>query len=261
VLVALASLNQVWEDKPANLLSCERLLQKAKNHNVELIIFPEMTLTGFSMQVDSIAEEAGDSATLESFKALALNYGIKVIFGVVLRKNDSVSNNAIFLDHAGEVGGVYRKIHPFSFSQEDSYFEAGNEIVSLDAGSLHLGITICYDLRFPEIYTALGVKSDLIINIANWPTKRLEHWMILLKARAIENQVFVAGINRIGTDPNNNEYVKSSIIVHPNGEVLTPIYSEEQLDIYEINKEMIAQFKREFSTTKDRRPDFYKSIL
>ena len=261
MLVALASLNQVWEDKPANLLSCERLMQKAKNHKVELIIFPEMTLTGFSMQVDLIGEDAEESPTLESFKALALNYGMKIIFGVVFKKNNSATNNAIILDGTGEVNGIYKKIHPFSFSREDLYFDAGNEILTFDAGPLRLGISICYDLRFPEIYSALGVQSDLIINIANWPAQRLEHWIILLRARAIENQVFVAGINRIGSDRNGNDYIKSSLVVHPSGEILRPIYTEEQLDVYDLSKDMITEFRLGFSTTNDRKPQFYKSIL
>ena len=133
--------------------------------------------------------------------------------------------------------------------------------MSVDFGLLKIGVTICYDLRFPEIYSALGAKSDLIVNIANWPTKRIEHWTTLLRARAIENQVYIAGVNRIGTDQNSLEYVKSSIAVNPNGEILKPIYSEKELDIYEIDKDVLSEFKTRFSTTQDRNPAFYKSIL
>ena len=122
-------------------------------------------------------------------------------------------------------------------------------------------MTVCYDLRFPEIYSALATKTDIIVNIANWPEKRIEHWATLLRARAIENQIFIVGVNRIGSDPNNHNYVKSSVVINPNGEVLESIHTELELDIYEVDKAILTEFRSKFSTTQDRNPDFYKSIL
>lgn len=261
MLIALASLNQSWEDKSANLLSCEELFRKAKLHNAQLIIFPEMTLTGFSMNIGVTAEVAQESPTLESFKGLASKFGIGVIFGIVFRHGEKATNNAIFLDTSGEILGKYQKVHPFSFSEEDKYFDAGNEILIVNFVLLTIGVTVCYDLRFPEIYSALGLKSDLIVNIANWPAKRIEHWTTLLRARAIENQVFVAGVNRIGVDRNGLDFIKSSIVVDPNGEILEPIYTEEELDIYDVDRIFLREFRNQFSTTQDRNPEFYKSIL
>ena len=261
MLVALASLNQRWEDKSANFVSCENLIQKAKAHRAELIIFPEMTLTGFSMNIKETAEEIDNSYTVKAFRELSKRFNIGVIFGVVFRQHEKATNNSIFMGNAGEFLANYKKIHPFSLSGENEYFEAGEEILFVDFGLLRIGLTICYDLRFPEIYSALGVKSELIVNIANWPAKRIDHWITLLKARAIENQIYVAGVNRIGIDNNGLEYMKSSMIFNPNGEIMIPVYSEEQLDIYDINSEMALKFRSEFSTTQDRKPNFYKSIL
>ena len=261
MLIALASLNQYWEDKSANLLNCRELFYKAKSHNARVIIFPEMTLTGFSMNIGITAEEEETSPTVESFRRLSTEFGIGTIFGVVFRHNKKATNNAVFLDGTGKTIGKYQKVHPFSFSGEDKFFDAGKEILSVDFGLLKMGVTICYDLRFPEIYCALGVKSDLIVNIANWPAKRIEHWTTLLRARAIENQVYIAGVNRIGTDQNGLDYVKSSMVVNPNGEILEPIYAGEELDIYEVDKAALLEFKTRFSTTQDRNPAFYKSIL
>ena len=261
MLIALASLNQIWEDKSANLLACKDLFNKAKLQNAQVIIFPEMTLTGFSMNIGLTAEEATASPTVASFSNLSNEFGIGVIFGVVFRQYEKSTNNAVFLDCSGEILGKYQKVHPFSFSGEDKYFDAGKDILSVSFGLLNIGVTICYDLRFPEIYSALGVKSDLIVNIANWPAKRIDHWTTLLTARAIENQVYIAGINRTGTDQNGLKYVKSSIVVNPNGEILKPIYTEEALDIYEVEKAGLTEFRRTFSTIQDRNPEFYKSIL
>ena len=261
MLIALASLNQYWEDKSANLSNCRELFYEAKSHNAQVIMFPEMTLTGFSMNIGITAEDEETSPTVESFRQLSNEFGIGTIFGVVFQHNKKATNNAVFIDKTGETIGKYQKVHPFSFSGEDKYFEVGKEILSVDFGLLKMGVTICYDLRFPEIYSALGVKSNLIVNIANWPAKRIEHWTTLLRARAIENQVYIAGVNRIGTDQNGLDYVKSSIAVNPNGEILEPIYAGEELDIYEVDKAALSEFKTRFSTTQDRNPVFYKSIL
>lgn len=261
MLIALASLDQYWENKSANLMNCRELFYKAKSHNAQVIIFPEMTLTGFSMNIGVTAEEEETSPTVESFRRLSVEFGIGTIFGVVFRHNKKATNNAVYIDGTGKTIGKYQKVHPFSFSGEDKYFNAGEEILSVDFGLLKMGITICYDLRFPEIYSALAVKSHLIVNIANWPARRIEHWTTLLRARAIENQVYIAGVNRIGTDGNGLNYIKSSIVVNPNGEILEPIYAGGELDIYEVDKDALSEFRSRFSTTQDRNPLFYKSIL
>lgn len=124
-----------------------------------------------------------------------------------------------------------------------------------------IGLTICYDLRFPELYSALGKQCDLIINIANWPARRIDHWHALLKARTIENQIYIVGVNRISKDGKGLEYVKSSQVVNPNGELLNPDMSEDVVDIVDIDPEYVGQFKKILSTTQDRKLTFYKSIL
>lgn len=261
MIIGLASLNQHWEDKIANLVCCENLIKTAKAKQVELMIFPEMTLTGFSMNISKIVEKTNQSPTIASFQLLAQKYCISIIFGVVFEKNSKAENFAIFIDKYGKILAKYQKIHPFSYSGEDLCFNSGKKIVVAPFDAFSIGLTICYDLRFPELYSALSRNSDLIINIANWPAKRVNHWTTLLQARAIENQVFIAGVNRTGVDGNGIEYQKSSIVVGPNGEKTLPSYSEEELDVFSINPQEISEYKSKFSTTQDRRPKFYKSIL
>jgi omega-amidase len=261
VLIALASLDQIWENKSGNLSLCEELIQTAKIQHSDLVIFPEMTLTGFSMNISSIAEQSDRSQTVDSFKNLADKYNISIIFGVVFNQFAKASNNAVFMNRSGEILGTYQKIHPFSFSNEDVYFESGDKILRVKFESILIGITICYDLRFPELYSALGASSDLIVNIANWPYKRIEHWETLLKARAIENQIFVAGVNRTGEDNNGNFYKKSSMLIDANGKIMAPIYSEDHLDIYDVNKMYTSETKSKFSTIQDRNVKLYKNFL
>lgn len=259
--IALVSLDQAWEKKDINLAACRSFVQRAKAQNVELVIFPEMTLTAFSMNIQGTAEDEQTSQTVESFRVIAQAFQVAIICGVVFKDGDKATNNALMIDRAGVSKARYSKIHPFTFAGEDKVFNGGSQISFGEIDSMTIGLTICYDLRFPEVYSALGKKCGLIVNIANWPVRRVDHWNVLLKARAIENQLFVVGVNRTGVDGKGLEYEKSSQLINPNGELVSPILSEGLMDIYEIDSALISQFKQVFSTTQDRKPALYKSIL
>jgi len=259
--LALVSLQQAWENKEENFSSCRAFVQKAKAFGSELVIFPEMTLTAFSMNTAETAEDPLTSKTVEIFKSLAHEFRVSIVFGVVFRQNGKSTNNAVWIDATGTVLGSYSKIHPFSFSGEDRFFTGGEDISTISQGSYMFGMTICYDLRFPELYTALGRQCDLIINIANWPARRIDHWNVLLRARAIENQLFMVGVNRTGMDGNGLEYVHSSMVVDPNGVMLQPVIAEPQIDIYDIDISSRHRFMQSFSTTQDRKVSLYKKWL
>lgn len=259
--VALVSLNQAWEDKRVNAEACYSFLKRTKEQGAELVIFPEMTLTSYSMNANLIAEDKDSSETVALFKRYAIEFQVAIVFGIVFQDGIKAKNNAVLIDCDGDVKAVYSKIHPFSFAGEDKIYNAGNEISITEINSVTIGLTICYDLRFPEIYSALAKNTDFIINIANWPNKRLDHWNSLLKARAIENQLFIIGVNRTGHDGNGLEYTKSSQIVNPNGEVLSPLILDGELAIYDIDLGLTSKLKKTFSTVQDRKPEFYKTIL
>lgn len=257
--IALVSLNQYWENKEKNFNLCLDYIQKVSERKVDLIIFPEMTLTGFSNNINHITEEE-DSWTVKSFSKTAKENNIAIIFGATIKEQNKASNRAYFVDNCGNIKAIYKKIHPFSFAGEDKFYIGGNELKSVIYKDLSIGLSICYDLRFPELYSALSKNNDLIVNIANWPNKRIDHWYTLLKARAIENQLFIAGINRIGIDGNNLEYQRSSTIYNANGE---SIKSEEfgNMEIFNIDKNWTKEFRSKFNTTNDKKIDFYKTIL
>lgn len=258
--LALVSLNQIWEDKKANLLLCEKYIEQASKKSVALVVFPEMTLSGFSNNISLTAEEFQSSQTIEAFSALAKKFNIAIIFGVVIQNGAKALNKSVFVNRSGDVVGSYAKIHPFSFAGEDRYFNAGEKLSVVNFEGMNIGLSICYDLRFPELYTALAKRSDIIINIANWPSKRVEHWSTLLKARAIENQLFIAGVNRIGIDNNALEYVQSTNIFNANGDK-EECEEMDDMKIFEIEKSWTEHFKERFNTTNDRKIEFYKEIL
>lgn len=156
--IALVSLNQVWEDKKANLDLCEKYIQKASDENVDLIVFPEMTLTGFSTNIGLTAEDFENSETIQTFSLLAKQFNIGIVFGVVIKNENKALNKSMFVNNNGEVLGDYTKIHPFSLAGEDKFFNAGNKLSIVNFQGVDFGLTICYDLRFPELYTALGKK-------------------------------------------------------------------------------------------------------
>lgn len=259
--IALTSLDQKWEDKNANLQRCEELTEKAKLLGAELIIFPEMTLTGFSMNTSYSAESANNSPSVNTFSRLAKDNQIAIFAGVVLNSSAKPSNALLAFSDDGKEQARYFKIHPFSFAKENEYFHSGNHLAKMTMSEFKFGFSICYDLRFPQIYSAMAKDCDVLVNIANWPRLRIDHWRTLLKARAIENQVFVIGVNRVGIDGYGLEYEPSSLVVNANGDFTQPIHSEKELDIYEIRQQQLLDFRKSFTTRQDRRDEFYRDLI
>ena len=259
--IALISMDQKWEDKAYNLTQCEVFVKHASELGAELIIFPEMTLTGFTMNTNISAEDADHSKSIAKLSAISRTYKVAMIAGVVLKSNDKAENVLIALSSAGIEQVRYSKIHPFTFAGENKYFNAGKTIEKLQVGAFTIGLSICYDLRFPELYTALAKDCNLLVNIANWPKRRIEHWKTLLRARAIENQTFVIGVNRTGIDGNGLEYEHSSMLLNANGEMVQPDIMDGEVSLYTIHADELKQFKKSFSTTQDRQPDLYRTLI
>lgn len=258
--VALVSLNQVWEDKKSNLTKIESFLENQALSEVEYVVFPELTLTGFTMNTVELGEEFDASETITNFKKLAIKFKKNLVFGLITKEKDKYYNSCIAINSDGELKGRYNKIHPFSFSGEDNHFSSGNELVAVDWKG-GWGITICYDLRFPELYQALSKENHVLLSIANWPRSRIAHWENLLISRAIENQAFMIGVNRTGTDGNNLEYEKSSFIITPEGEELVAEKTFKEVEVFTIDLDKAYQYRKDFPVKKDRKTDFYKTIL
>ncbi|MEI6085553.1 MAG: nitrilase-related carbon-nitrogen hydrolase [Verrucomicrobiota bacterium] len=223
--VAALQLDIVWENKTANYDKVRRLLTGIAPGTI--VVLPEMFATGFTANL-ALAEDTG-----ESVAAIAKEYRVQILAGLVRRsggprsvvadfpdRRDGArpSNEAVLFDSLGREVARYAKMHPFQFAGESVV--PGTEPVVVDCGEFKLAPAVCYDLRFPEGFRA-SVKrgANLFAVLANWPTARLDHWLTLLKARAIENQSYVIGVNRCGTDPNHT-YPGRSQIISPRGEVL-----------------------------------------
>lgn len=248
--IGLLQYSPSWEDKQSNTEKINLLLDNSEP--IDLLILPELTLTGFTMNSKKFSEELNGDSFLY-YSALCKKYEFNLIGGIIEKEGNDFFNSLLLLDWNGILIARYRKIHPFSFSEEDRYYQKGNEPVMAEAGDFKIGLSICYDLRFPELYRFYGKQRvDLLVNIANWPDTRIEHWRILLKARAIENQCYVAGVNRVGDDPKLH-YTGFSSLFDPMGNEIISCENEEKLLFAEIQKDTIINTRNKFPFLNDIR--------
>jgi predicted amidohydrolase len=217
-----------WEDKPANFRKVRHLFEKAAPRGDTLVVLPEMFATGFSMNVAAVAEPY-QGETENFLSALARQHAVYVLGGAAMvDKTGRARNKALLFAPNGEMVGYYAKMRPFSVGGEAQHYAAGDRPMAFSLPGITVAPFVCYDLRFPELFrqAAATHQPELYAVIANWPEKRIEHWTRLLQARAIENQAYVIGVNRVGTDP-FYAYSGRSLIVDFNGDVLADGGGEE----------------------------------
>ncbi|MBU3155563.1 carbon-nitrogen family hydrolase [Clostridium estertheticum] len=254
--LALAQLDIAFEDKSTNKETTKQFIKQAISENVDMIFFPEMTLTGFSMNPSYIGED--NSETIEFFKEMSTKYNLSIGFGYVEGTSHSKNKYKVVAPQGNELVD-YAKIHPFSYGNETEFYESGNEIKHFNAFNFNITPFICYDLRFPEIFQLASKTATLITIAANWPNERREHWITLLKARAIENQCYIAGINRVG-ESNGLTYSGDSMIVDPLGNIIGSLYNEEGLVIADINQDDVLVVREKFRFKDDRKEELYYKL-
>lgn len=214
-----------WEDKLKNLKMFDAMFENIEN--TDLIILPEMFNTGFSMQSDLLAESM-NGETVEWMKANSKRYNAAICGSLIIKENDHFFNRLIFVEPNGAIS-YYDKQHLFSMGDEDKHYSAGNKSLILNYNNWRINLLICYDLRFPEsLRNTTENPYDLAIVVANWPDKRIEHWDVLIRARAIENQCYMVGVNRVGLDGNEIIHSGHSQVIHPFGEIL---YTSDESEI------------------------------
>lgn len=249
-------MNIVWEDKEKNYLLLEDALKKINNKGIELIVLPEMSFTGFSMNTGKTKES--DSQTIDKISDLAKTYQIAIGFGWVKDCGERSENHYTVIDREGHVISDYAKIHPFSFSGEDQRFQGGEKIVSFELNGIVFSVCICYDLRFPEIFQIASKTAHVVLLPANWPQSRREHWNCLLAARAIENQVYMIGVNCVG-EIGGVVYSGDSCIIDPDGVTQIKANMQEAILEYELIDD-VERFRKSFQVKKDRRERLYYAL-
>ncbi len=244
-----------WERKADNFEQARAMVLASHPPEGSLIVLPEMFATGFTMNVRKLAEPH-DGPTEAFLCELARETSCTILAGRIGQgENGKGVNLAVAVGRDGSCLARYAKLHPFTFSGEADHYQPGNEIVTFDCNGLTIAPLICYDLRFPEVFRAATVQEAIVlVVIANWPASRLHHWSALLRARAIENQAFVVGVNRVGSDP-NVDYAGGSMILDPAGDTLAKADDRPQVLTAEINPETAQRLRSEFPVLPDIRPD------
>ena len=246
---SLYQFNPIWEDKKSNQQKIAEYLEKS-NIETDVLVFPEMTLTGFTMRSKRFSESInGDS--INFFQSIARDKNIHVFAGFIEEENRKYLNTLVHVNRKGEIAAKYQKIHPFSFSGENRHYNAGIGSVITIVDEIKIGLSICYDLRFPELFRQYGKnRVDVIINIANWPVQRIEHLQHLLKARAIENLCYVVGVNRVGKDK-GNDYNGQSSIHGPLGENVLQFDDTEKIEFSDLDIKNVNQTREKFPFLDD----------
>ena len=257
--IGLAQIPIVFEDKPANRQTCRTYCDRAADAGVEFLIFPEMTLTGFSMHTERTGETGENAPTAEFFREQARQHHLNICFGYVDVSGEKAKNRCLIVDRQGEIIARYDKIHPFSYGLEAQFFQGGEALSFCRIGTETVCPTICYDLRFPELYQAASKKARLITVIANWPTVRRDHWVLLLRARAVENQCFIAAVNAAGTIK-KQAYPGDSALIDPYGRLVTPESHEPELLVGDADFSLVDRYRQDFPLKNDRREDIYRRL-
>ncbi len=246
--VTLAQVDLAWENPQKNRLGFERLISQMKGKS-DLIILPETFTTGFSIQANDLAEPM-DGSTITWICNLSHATELAICGSLLIKDNDLFYNRFVFITPDGGIS-FYDKRHLFSIGGESLKFTPGDKRLIVSFFGWRIALYTCYDIRFP-VWCRNRNDTDLMIFAANWPASRKEVWKTLLKARAIENQVFVAGVNRVGTDGNGVLYSGESQMINSRGEVMPEtIVPDNGLLTYEISKQELFNFREKFPVAND----------
>jgi len=248
-------LDIAWEDRERNHARVREMLEKHPPQRDALVALPEMFASGFSMNVSKIAEDE-ERVTERFLTDLSKHFGIYVVGGLATIGPDGRGRNeAVATSPGGEVVARYCKLHPYAPGKEKQHYTAGDEIVTFECDGMIVAPMICYDLRFPEAFRrATRRGAQVLVVIANWPTPRVDHWVTLLRARAIENQAYVLGVNRCGNDP-YLAYPGRSLIIDYRGDVLADAGDREGVIAHQIDAAGQAAYRKELPFLDDMRDD------
>ena len=243
----------VWEDAAATCARLVPMIAEAVADGAGLIVLTEMFAPGFSLAADRISEPPG-GPTEQFLVDRAASNGVWIGGSLPTRdRDDAHPVNRFLLVGPDGTRHHYDKLHPFTFADEHEHYRAGDEPVTVDIGGLRVSLFVCYDLRFANAFWERATGTDVYLVVANWPASRRYHWRTLLRARAIENQAYVVGVNRVG-ESEGLTYVGDSVIVDPSGEVLAEgVDDTEGVVIADVDPGRVAEVREAFRFLPDRR--------
>lgn len=257
--VSLGQMEVAFGDPDTNLETVRRMTAEAAHRSSQMVIFPELWGTGYDLSNAARYAAGLKEGVFAEISELAAKENIYVAgSNLSLLGEGKFGNTLTVFSPQGELLADYSKIHLFGLMDEHQYLTAGERPVLLDLPFGQAGLAVCYDLRFPELFRGYALAgADMVILPAEWPHPRLAHWQTLVRARAIENQMFMLACNRVGKDP-GNEFFGHSMVVSPWGEILAEAGEGEELVTVTVNQAKVQEARRKIPILRDRRPDIYK---
>ncbi len=237
-----------WEDNAANLAHYKHLIEKIEGKK-EIVLLPEMFSTGFSMAPERLAERM-DGATVQWMMDMAAKYHIILAGSIIIEEEGNYYNRFIWMQPDG-THYHYDKRHLFGYGDEDKHYAAGEKKLIVQVKGWKICPFICYDLRFPVWARNVQAEYDVLLYVANWPERRGHAWKVLLQARAIENQAYVIGVNRIGTDGTGLTYSGDSAVSGPLGEPMLAPGAEAGVYTITLDKDMLTEAREKLPFLKD----------
>lgn len=249
LVITLIQTDLIWENRNKNLSHFENRIDSIME-DTDLIILPEMFNTGFSMNPEKLAESM-DGVTVQWMQKISADREADICGSVIIKENNQYLNRLIWVKPDGFVL-TYDKRHLFRMGNEQKVYSGGNKLITVELKDWKIRPLICYDLRFPVwARNTGGSEYDLLIYVANWPDKRTHHWKSLLIARAIENQTYVTGVNRIGSDGNKVSYCGDSMIVDPLGETMVLLRNQDIIHTERLSRRHLINYRERFPAWRD----------
>ena len=257
--ITLIQSDILWNAPEQNIHRAHKVVEDAAGHDNDLIIFPEMFTTGFSFPTGELARH-GFNLGASFLSSLATTKGCYAVGTVPeLTTTDVLYNTALLCKPDGSQE-QYRKIHLFSFGDETALYSPGSTTLTARIQDVRVSFFICYDLRFPIPFYALAPHTDLFVVMANWPASRREHWRTLLRARAIENQAYVVGVNRVGNG-GGLSYSGDSMVIAPDGSIEAELGENETTCTVDVSSERVRAWRNTFPALQDRRTALYCKMV
>jgi len=255
-------------DKKANLDKVQNLIEENAWFKPDLIVLPEVFTSGVDHRtLHKCAETIPEGETTEFFSKIAKKYETNIVAGSIIEKIEGETpqykNTSVVFDRKGEIIGKYQKIHMFDYygSNESDYVSSGDKAVVVQTDIGKIGLSICYDLRFPELYRALTYAgAEIITCVAAWPYPRLDHWLTLNKARAVENTTYIVAVNQCGRVNPKRQNLGMSMLVNPWGDVVASAGGDEGVFLGEIDFDYLRKIREEFPVLNDRNLEAYKNL-
>lgn len=249
--VSVLQLDLAWHDRTANHTKAAEMLRADPPVPGSLVVLPEAFPVGFTMKIDDVADYTNETGRF--ICDLAMEYQVTVVGGNMIKPDDRGRNIAIVAAPSGHVIAQYTKIHPFTFAGEPNHYRGGDTLAHFNCAGATVSPLICYDLRFPEAFRlATRGGAEVFVVIANWPTPRVSHWLVLLTARAIENQAYVIGCNRCGSDP-HVAYPGRSVIIDPQGKTIADAGDAEGILKATLDLQTLRDYRKSFPALQDMR--------